>query len=654
MKKLLPLLSVLFLIYWGCEEQQDEGQDDDIIIEDTTPPTVSVSSHYSSQIVYEIVSIVVLTQDNVGIEKVEFFINDSLVFSDFDSPYQYVWDTTPLEEESENIIKVISYDVSGNSTQSQPIMLLVKNEIGKPSSSDINSIIFQNGSFTINWNSSNSDDFLSYQLEKSTDSLNNNFQLIHSTQDIMDTTYIDYNVNPLEYYYYRVITTDTLGLISMGEIFNSSLDEVPNSIDVMSVEYTFNEMTISWEESVDGDFKLYNLLSSDTEDGFRDTLITILDRQTTSHDIFEFNPLQENWFWIEVLDTLNQSSVGVGLTNDIETPPSPPTIYPINYDEGFDIKWTQCEDDDFFSYKLFEYKYLFWEGEYFDEVLLYETYEKQDTSFFKTVKNFRSYQVVVEDIWGLTSENWWFVDGDFEVEIFGETYSVQNTSSLSVDNGQPLTGQRIPNEIGLLTNLRNLILYNNQLVGTIPPEVGNLHNLKNITINGNEITGGIPIELVNLTYLETLNLGGNQLNGEIPSFLVDITSLSNLSLNNNQFTGEIPPEFGQNNGSIGGINLSFNELSGSIPDSLYNIYGINLSYNQLSGNISSEICTNIDRGRLWLHSNYLSGVIPECICDLELEFWDDQKFKIDYNQFCPPYPSCIEDYMGVQDTSSCD
>jgi len=42
MKKLYPLLSVLFLIYWSCDEEQD-----------TTPPTVSISSHSTGKIHYE-------------------------------------------------------------------------------------------------------------------------------------------------------------------------------------------------------------------------------------------------------------------------------------------------------------------------------------------------------------------------------------------------------------------------------------------------------------------------------------------------------------------------------------------------------------------------------------------------------------------------
>ena len=77
MKRLYPLLFISVLIYWGCEEQ------------DTTPPTVSITSPVSGQSVNEIVTITVTTQDNEGISKVEFFIDDSLVLTDTESPYEH-------------------------------------------------------------------------------------------------------------------------------------------------------------------------------------------------------------------------------------------------------------------------------------------------------------------------------------------------------------------------------------------------------------------------------------------------------------------------------------------------------------------------------------------------------------------------------------
>jgi len=66
--------------------------------------------------------------------------------------------------------------------------------------------------------------------------------------------------------------------------------------------------------------------------------------------------------------------------------------------------------------------------------------------------------------------------------------------------------------------------------------------------------------------------------------------------------------------------------------------------------------TNLSR--LFLNNNQLSGEIPETICDLYIEFgeedlWGNNYFDISNNQLCPPYPECIEDYVGTQDTSDC-
>ena len=82
-----------------------------------------------------------------------------------------------------------------------------------------------------------------------------------------------------------------------------------------------------------------------------------------------------------------------------------------------------------------------------------------------------------------------------EVELWGECYNVQNTTSLILDN-TGLTGD-IPLEIGVLTNLTNLRLENNQLSGYIPSSIGNLINLTNLRLENNQLSGVIPSEICN-------------------------------------------------------------------------------------------------------------------------------------------------------------
>jgi hypothetical protein len=50
-----------------------------------------------------------------------------------------------------------------------------------------------------------------------------------------------------------------------------------------------------------------------------------------------------------------------------------------------------------------------------------------------------------------------------------------------------------------------------------------------------------------------------------------------------------------------------------------------------------------------LFQNQLSGIIPDEICNQ-----GDNSPDLGNNQLCPPYPSCIEDYVGNQNTSNCD
>jgi Leucine-rich repeat (LRR) protein len=187
------------------------------------------------------------------------------------------------------------------------------------------------------------------------------------------------------------------------------------------------------------------------------------------------------------------------------------------------------------------------------------------------------------------------------VELWGEYYSIENTTELDL-GGSGLTGE-IPPEIGNLTNLTRLYLGSNQLTGSIPSEIGNLINLTHLYLEDNQLSGSIPSEIGNLTNLTRLYSDDNQLTGSIPSEIGNLTNLRYLNLNDNELTGSIPPETG---------NLT------------------NLTY-------------------LNLKSNQLSGIIPDEICNQ-----GDSSPNLSNNQLCPPYPSCIEDNVGEQDTSDCD
>jgi len=134
-----------------------------------------------------------------------------------------------------------------------------------------------------------------------------------------------------------------------------------------------------------------------------------------------------------------------------------------------------------------------------------------------------------------------------------------------------------------------------------------------------------------------------------------IENTTELSLSNSEINGNIPPEIGHFT-NLTYLNLSNNQLTGSIPleiGQLTNLWHLDLSYNQLIGTMPYEIGDLTNLSRLRLHNNLLSGIVPESICDLNINWSSSISFRIYNNELCPPYPSCIEDEMGEQDTLQC-
>ena len=90
-----------------------------------------------------------------------------------------------------------------------------------------------------------------------------------------------------------------------------------------------------------------------------------------------------------------------------------------------------------------------------------------------------------------------------------------------------------------------LLLYDNNLRGSIPVELGRLNHLWNLTLHENNLNGPIPAELGQLTQLTNLRLDGTNLSGPIPPALGQLTKLVTLGLDAD--TGLcLPPDFPQN------------------------------------------------------------------------------------------------------------
>ncbi|KAK2996789.1 hypothetical protein RJ639_026135, partial [Escallonia herrerae] len=131
--------------------------------------------------------------------------------------------------------------------------------------------------------------------------------------------------------------------------------------------------------------------------------------------------------------------------------------------------------------------------------------------------------------------------------------------------GVSLSGQLPVGTVGNLTRLRTLSLRLNALSGPLPSDLSSCLDLRNLYLHGNRFSGPVPDFLFTLHGLVRLNLAGNNFSGEISPGFNNLTRLRTLYLQNNRFSGPIPDLKFAN---LDQFNVSFNQLNGSVPESL--------------------------------------------------------------------------------------
>ena len=237
---------------------------------------------------------------------------------------------------------------------------------------------------------------------------------------------------------------------------------------------------------------------------------------------------------------------------------------------------------------------------------------------------------------------------------------------------QPVERSSIPSELGNLSGLERLWLYDNQLSGAIPSELGNLANLEELYLWDNRLSGEIPVELGSLSNLKGLGIGGNELlSGCVPTSLKGQLDMSRSDLGGLPFCGDTAPTapsatdraalvafyhatdgpnwkndnkwltaapiglwYGvtvDDNGRVTELALSRNQLSGEIPPELGNLSSLEnllLWSNQLAGPIPARLGNLANLTELSLSENQLTGEIPPELGNLAslgiLHLWGNQ------------------------------
>ncbi len=215
--------------------------------------------------------------------------------------------------------------------------------------------------------------------------------------------------------------------------------------------------------------------------------------------------------------------------------------------------------------------------------------------------------------------------------LSGEIAKLERLEKLHI-NGAVFNDSSIPEELGELTELRELSLKQCGLTGEIPESLGNLKKLVILDLENNLLEGSIPDCIGKLTNLKKISLLLNKLTGTIPSSFSNLVKLEEVRLASNSFEGGIScfwdmPELAY-------LYLSGNNFSGVISEKvgqLTKLKKINIANNNFTGNLPKELVSSSVISYYDVEQNRLTGEIPIEI----LEFPDfDWTNKYDWNRIC--------------------
>ncbi|KAI3777137.1 hypothetical protein L1987_46931 [Smallanthus sonchifolius] len=186
--------------------------------------------------------------------------------------------------------------------------------------------------------------------------------------------------------------------------------------------------------------------------------------------------------------------------------------------------------------------------------------------------------------------------------------SDHRVTELSLPNSKLVAS--IPANLGLIQHIMKLDLSNNSINGTIPLSLYSATELKYVDFSNNLISGELREFVRGWRGVQFVNISGNLLKGKLPGSLGGLPNLTVVSLKNNYFHGNIPAGFQ----SVKFLDLSANFISGSLPrdfgggDLVY----FNVSHNNISGKIPPEFTNKIPtNATVDLSFNNLTGAIPE-------------------------------------------
>ncbi|CUG45132.1 GP46-like surface antigen, putative [Bodo saltans] len=176
-----------------------------------------------------------------------------------------------------------------------------------------------------------------------------------------------------------------------------------------------------------------------------------------------------------------------------------------------------------------------------------------------------------------------------------------------------LTGT-LPANLSKLTQLRDVIVYNNRLHGTIPTEYSRWgQSIRSFSLYTNNFTGTLPSSFRNWTLVQVFDAHENQLSGTLPDEYSEWRNLTTLLLAQNRLTGTLPAKYSTWGSSIKYFEVENNNFNGSMPPDYSNFTNLTSFYVSdcgLSGTLPESYAQMTRLESLRCSSNQLTGTLP--------------------------------------------
>jgi chitodextrinase len=217
---------------------------------DTTPPSSTITNPTDNSQVSGTVNVTADAIDNVGVTKVEFYVDDVLKSTDTSSPYSYSWDSTSVSN-GIYVIKAKAYDAAGNVGSAEVSVTVGNGDTQPPSTpTNLSATDTSHSKVDLSWTAS-------------TDNVGvTGYWVVRDGVTIanvtLGTSYSDTTVSPSTAYEYQVIAYDAAGNLSppsnVATVTTPSVPDtqaptVPTGVSATAV--SSSQINLSWNASSD-------------------------------------------------------------------------------------------------------------------------------------------------------------------------------------------------------------------------------------------------------------------------------------------------------------------------------------------------------------------------------------------------------------------